>query len=850
MSSLSCSAPSGAPRRPLRTLLATLLLASAACGGGDGGSGGPTPPPTPTPGTLTVALASSSGSVVAGSQVTVDVTITRGGSFSGAVTLAAEGAPGGVSTAFSASTLAAGATSAGLTIQVAASVAAGTYPLTVRASGTGVTAATATYTLTVTAAPTPTFTLTASPTTIELLPGQQALSTLTLTRAGGFTGPIALAAEGVPANVTATFAATPVTGASTTLTLAAAAAAAPGTYPITVRATGTGVDTRTVTVTLTVASAPSLAVSVAPGMASVAQGQSSAPLTVTLTRVGGLTGDATLTLEGAPAGVTASFTPNPVTGSSAQLVLAVSGGAAPGTYPMLVRGRVGTTTGITEVSLTITAGTTPNFSMALVPEVGTVTAGGGVDVTVNLARTGGFTGAVSLVTSALPTGVTATFTPQSVTGTSTQLRLQTNPVTPAGTYQIVVRGTGAGVGDREVTFSLTVQSGGGGGGGNVVWQFCDDDRFPLWFGYRDGESGAWTRVLPGANQTYSFNIGSAVGSVTYVLQEVGGPFDVVTFTYARTELQALGQSECTTNPARKTLNGTVAGLTAGQTAQIAIGTGSATAVTNGPFVVNDVNDGLTDLLAARSVFDLATFSTVPDRFLLRRNLNVPNNGTLAPLDFDGAEAFAPATASYTFANASADQLAVVSGFGTANGSVSFFTFGALLGGGTTRTVYGVPSGRTQAGDLHYIFATSVAGTTDSRSIGQYNRELTDRTLTFGPLLSAPTLTSLATSPYRRLRAVGSWVADYDQGVGITFQQNDGGGRSWTVNTSRDVATGATWSLEIPDLSAVAGFNTTWGLQAGLATTWALSASKVENAPIGPAVENFRFRAASKTGNVP
>lgn len=830
-------------------MLAAVLLPACSPGGGDP----VTPTPNPTPGSLAVALSSNSGSVVAGSQVTLTTTITRGGSFTGVVTLAAEGAPAGVTASFSASSLAAGVSSAGLTLQVAGSVAAGTYPITVRATGTGVSAATASYALTVTTAAVPTFTLAAAPTTVSVTAGQQGTSTLTITRSGGFTGTVNLTATGAPAGVTASFAPAAVTGGTSTVTLAVAASTTAGTYPITIRGTGTGVTEQTATVTLTVTATatPTLSVAGSATTTSVAQGQASGAITYTLTRGGGLTGNATMALENAPAGVTGTFTPNPATGTTSQLVVNVGGSVAAGTYTLTVRATVGSVSATAPLSLTVTAVSAGDFTIAIAPTTATVTAGNSTNATVSLTRTGGFAGTVNLTATGAPAGVTVAFAPAAATGATSAVTVSVAVGTAAGTYPITIRGNATGLTERTATLTLTVQAGGGGGGGNVTWQFCDTDRIPVFFAFRDGTSGAWTRVLPGAGQTYSFTINDTRGAVTFVIADGGADFDVTTYLLTRTELTAFAQAECTTNPATKTLNGTVAGITPGQTATINVGGGSATATTNGPFTVSNVDDGTVDLIAARSVLDIPTLSTVPDRFILRRNLNLPNNGTIPSLDFGGSEAFAPATATLTIANGGTDMLNITTGFFTSNGASGFFSFGALGGGGgSTRTAYGVPLARTQTGDLHYLQATAVSGTTIVRTVGQYNRELTNRTIALGPVLNAPTIASVATAPYRRLRASGSWQTEYNQGVGATFYQTAGSSRSWSITSSNAYFTGGTFELEIPDLSGVSGFNSTWGLLTGGSVEWSLSASKVENAPIGPFVEGYRFLAGSRTGTQP
>lgn len=732
-------------RRVLLVLAAAILPACSSGGGGDP----VTPTPNPTPGSLAVALSSNSGSVVAGSQVTLTATITRGGSFTGAVTLAAEGAPAGVTATFSASSLAAGVSSAGLTLQVAGSVAAGTYPITVRATGTGVTAATASYALTVTAASTPTLTV--------------------------------------------------------------------------------------------VGSAPT---------ASVAQGQASSALTYTLTRGGGLTGNATMALENAPAGVTGTFTPNPATGTTAQLVVNVGGSVAAGTYALTVRATVGSVSATAALSLTVTAVAAGDFTLAIAPTTATVTAGGSTNGTVSLTRTGGFAGTVNLTATGAPAGVTVAFSPAAATGATSAVTVSVAVGTAAGTYPITIRGNATGLAERTATFTLTVQSGGGGGGGNVTWQFCDTSRFPLFFAVRDGTTGTWTRVLPGAAQTYSFTINDARGGVTFVTSDGAGDFDVITYLATRAELVAFGQTECTTNPATKTLQGTVSGLGIGQTATINVGGSTATASANGPFSATAVDDGPVDLFAARVSLDLPTLSNVPDRFILRRGLNLPNGGTIPALDFAGAEAFAPATAPLTLANGGTDQLNLQTGFATANGATGFFTFGPLAGGGATRTVFGVPLARTQTGDLHILQAIAVAGSTNVRIVAQYNRELTSRTLTFGPVLTAPTIASVATAPYRRLRASGTLQSEYNQFIGASFTQSTGGTRSWTITASAGFFPSTAYDLEVPDLSGVAGFNNTWGLITGTAVDWSISASRVENGTNGVFVENYRFLSGSRSGTQP
>lgn len=75
---------------------------------------------------------------------------------------------------------------------------------------------------------------------------------LVITRSAGFTGPVTLSASGLPAGVTAEFAANPVTGDSATVDIVVGAGATPGAYRFTLTATGSGVRDNSIAIDLLV----------------------------------------------------------------------------------------------------------------------------------------------------------------------------------------------------------------------------------------------------------------------------------------------------------------------------------------------------------------------------------------------------------------------------------------------------------------------------------------------------------------------------------------------------------------------------------------------------------------------
>ncbi|WP_066944513.1 M4 family metallopeptidase [Microtetraspora fusca] len=102
-----------------------------------------------------------------------------------------------------------------------------------------------------------------------------------------------------------------------------------------------------------------------------------------------------------------------------------------------------------------------DFSMTLNPASATVQAGQQTTATVATQTTSGSAQGVTLTASGLPTGVTASFNPSSVTsGSSSTLTLTTSASTASGAYPITVTGTG-GSATHNATFTLTVTGGSG-----------------------------------------------------------------------------------------------------------------------------------------------------------------------------------------------------------------------------------------------------------------------------------------------------------------------------------------------------------------------------------------------------
>jgi uncharacterized membrane protein len=136
---------------------------------------------------------------------------------------------------------------------VASSTAAGTYSITIRGTGGGLTQTT-TVSLTVTTGVSAGFTISVSPSSITVARNASGSTTITAAVSGGFNSAITLSASGQGSQQTVTFnpssIAAPGSGKAT-MTVKVGRNAATGDHTITIKATGGGIS-HTATVTLDV----------------------------------------------------------------------------------------------------------------------------------------------------------------------------------------------------------------------------------------------------------------------------------------------------------------------------------------------------------------------------------------------------------------------------------------------------------------------------------------------------------------------------------------------------------------------------------------------------------------------
>ena len=197
---------------------------------------------------------------------------------------------------------------------------------------------------------------------------------------------------------------------------------------------------------------PRISGSANPASLTIEQG-ATGTVAITLVR-SDYTGTVTASVEGLPAGITATFNPPTLSGSATNstATVTVATSLTPGTYNATIRASgsgVGDATGSYQIVVTAR----PDFSLSAVPAGLSIPAGLSATSLITVARNG-FTGPVAMSADNPPAGITANVTPASATDTSRVALTVARTVTP-GDYPVTVTGTAA-PGPRTVVIAVTV----------------------------------------------------------------------------------------------------------------------------------------------------------------------------------------------------------------------------------------------------------------------------------------------------------------------------------------------------------------------------------------------------------
>lgn len=493
---------------------------------------------------FSLSASASTLTVAPGASASSTITISPQEGFSGAVNLSVSGLPVGVTATFSP---ASATTSSILTLVAGGSAAGSTSTLTITGSSGSLTS---TARIALTIAGTPSFTLSATPASLNLARGKSLTSTIAITPQNGFQGKVTLTASGLPSGVAAAFSAPSATSTST-LTLTASSSAAAGASTVTITGTSNGTagnlsSSANVALTVSAAPTPSFSIAASPASLSITAGGSGTS-TITVTPQNGFTANVSFSIAGLPAGVTAAFSPASNARSSAVTIRA-GANAAPGSATLTVTGVSGALNSTT--TITITVAPAPSFTLSASPAAISLTAGTSGTSAIVVHAQNGFNGSVRLAVSGLPSGVTASFSPATTTGTS-MVTFTASSSAAGGNATATISGTSTG------TFGTLSAS------TSIALSIAKPPSFtlslsPSALSIAPGAAGICTLTLTpqnGFNSPILLSVSGLPGSVTPAFSASSSTIGTLTFTAAASAPS--GSSKITITAKAGTLSQTV-----------------------------------------------------------------------------------------------------------------------------------------------------------------------------------------------------------------------------------------------------------------------------------------------------
>jgi hypothetical protein len=451
---------------------------------------------------FTIGVTPSGRQVVANGASTYSVSIALVNGFASAVSLSASGLPAGVTASFNPASVT-GANSSILTVSAGSSALTGSYSFNVTATGGGTTLTgapgnvshSATATLAVSD-----FSILATPTVQAVAVGKSTTYNISLSTLNNFGDNVSLSVTGLPTGATASFSPATVNGtsSSSTLTIATSLSTPLGNYSLMVTGTD-GSVTRMVPLTLIVTD---FQITASPASQAINAGGSTT-YTVSTNGAGGFgfSDDIALSISGLPAGAVATFGPSSIPGTGSSTLTITTSTITPiGSFALSILGTSGPITHQATVGITVNppiGNPTPDFLISATPASTTVARGTNANYTVTGTAFNGFSGSIGFSVSGQPAGVTASFSPASITpGTSSTLTLGISSTTSPGTYLLTITGTS---GTLSHTSTVIL---------NVSGSLPD---------FTVSVSPASQAVLPGGSITYTVNVTSLndfTGTVT------------------------------------------------------------------------------------------------------------------------------------------------------------------------------------------------------------------------------------------------------------------------------------------------------------------------------------------------
>ena len=582
---------------------------------------------------------------------------------------------------------------------------------------------------------------------------------------------------------------------------------------------------------------PTVALSTSASALDLTQG-ATASFSVTVTRSGGFSGDVTVSVEGLPAGVTASALTILSANSSGTITLTAAGTATVTGANLTVRvSGSGVTSATTALALNVRAAAAGSVAVTFSPSTVVLTQGSTVTVTATITRSGGFTGPVALSVLSAPVGLTFVITPVAssnqtvvVNTSSATIAITASATAAVGTIPITIGASGTGVTSSTLTLATTVNA---GVTANVTLTFCPASGLPVFVAYQDGTAGAWTRVTAGAGNAYAATITQGKGAIAYGYLTAANNYTLTVIFGTQVELASQGAAICAgQSQTARSMIGTVIGVVGSDVGTVTLGTAAAQiSAATGAFTLSNIPNGPLDLVASRTsvVINGSTVSNSLASVLIRRGVVVANGFTISPsIDLSpiSGEAAVPVLNNVTVGGLGSDQAVTLVAYQTAGGTSATLFQEFLASNLLTRPYPTVPASKQAAGDLHILGVFAAANFATQPSSTRFIQTAffagADKTVTLGPTPNAITSSVLSAPSPERFRAAVLVQPEYNRIFQASWTQAGASPRNVIVQVTQGYAgSTATVNVDIPDLSA-AGFTALFGLQAGVPTLLTVS----------------------------
>jgi hypothetical protein len=744
-----------------------------------------------------------------GGESSLTVVVDRTPDYNKKIKVTARNLPPGATYTVNATTVD-GTTTSVVTVHVPESVNLGKYFITLVVSGEGILDATRPVYLYVVEQPS--YAMTVANPALSVARGGVAPFSVSFARTN-FTEPVTLSVSGV-AGISGSFAVNPVSANQAEGLLTIAGSVAPGLHTVTLRGVAPSVADRTVQLSVTV-SAVDLQVLVDSAV-SARQGATTRKSIVV--NKSDAAGAVTVTAEGLPPGVTATLLPNGA--HDYEMALAVLPSVSVGNHQVTIRA---TGNGVPDATanflLTIALS---KVAIVVAPETVSVFQGTTEGATLTLQRTALDT-TVAITFEDAPAGITLTANPVSITGNSGAALVSVAADVAEGLYTATIVATPAGWGSIDATrktLKVNVRAV-PAGGGNVIldWGAC---TAPTWLAAQDG-TNPWSQVVPAAG-VFRFTVNSNRGGFAY--RDPGDTLVVRFLTKA--ELTADAIDMCPPQIATKTLTGTAVPTSPNESATHNFGGAKATTTfTNTNFTLTGVQPGIHDFVS------WAVLTPTGQRALIQRDVDLEDGSGFGAVENSGADSFLPIQASI-FAAGVVLQEAVshTMNFATTAACTvnQFYSTTALVATSTTsgNFMYGVPDAYRRPTDYHVVTVQSSSATRIRTTTVAFQR-IETRTVSLITQSAVVNVFAQSGGHKRFLANVSNLNPAYNRSATMRYSGN---GKSVRVEaTIAYLAPTTFFTMVMPDLSAVAGWQSSFAPATNDLSSWNLTLDGATPGPV-------------------